>query len=367
MLKADIIVKNKQFYCEITEKLVNAAFCGNYFALQGREIYGIIFSKSQRKVGEYMIKVKRTQWTISLLIAILLFTFIMPFSASAEARRVNTASGERQLTSTIALDGRDYRNLLTVNNKNVWGYTRTSVSVGGSQLSVNGLIINGVQYIPFRAAANALGASYTYSSSTRTSTMRLTGLELVASDACYVTYANGRTLFATTPNVIMGDGRLYIPAEIFAKAVGMKLSSSSNGVSISGQVKPLLSADKFYREDEVFWLARIIHAESSGEPLLGQIAVGAVVMNRVKSAYYPNTIYGVIFDRKYGVQFSPILNGAIYNTPSYTARLAAQICLEGYDVTGGAFFFLEPRLATSSWIPRTREYAFTIANHDFYY
>ena len=310
------------------------------------------------------MKNKKTQRMISVIITAMLLLTVIPFSVSAER---GGDMGERSLTSSIALDGREYKNLLTVSNKNIWAYSRTDVVVGGRQASVKGAIINGVHYIPLRAVANALGASYSYSSATRTSTLRLSGLELVASDVCYVTYANGRTLFATTPNVIMSDGRLYIPATVLAKAVGMSLTTSSTKVNISGSYKPLVSADKYYREDEIFWLARIIHAESSGEPLLGQIAVGAVVMNRVKSAYYPNTIYGVIFDRKYGVQFSPVLNGTIYNTPSYSARLAAQICLEGYDVTGGTFFFLEPRLATSSWIPRTREYAFTIANHDFYY
>ena len=196
--------------------------------------------------------------------------------------------------------------------------------------------------------------------------MRAPGLEIIAGDGCYVTYANGRTLFNTTPNVIMSDGRMYIPVSVFAKAVGMSVSTDSV-VRISGKYTPLLSADKFYREDEVFWLARIIHAESRGEALLGQIAVGNVVLNRVRSAYYPNTIYGVIFDRKYGVQFSPILDGTIYNTPGYSATLAAKICLEGYDVSGGAFFFLNTALATSSWIPLNRAYAFTIGNHDFYY
>jgi N-acetylmuramoyl-L-alanine amidase len=158
-----------------------------------------------------------------------------------------------------------------------------------------------------------------------------------------------------------------MPVSVFAKAVGMTVSSSGGNIRLTGGFKPILSASKFYREDEVFWLARIIHAESRGEPLLGQIAVGSVVMNRVKSNYYPNTIYGVIFDRKYGVQFSPVLDGSIYNTPGYTSTLAAKICLEGYDVTGGAFFFLAPDLATSSWIPRTREYAFTVGGHDFYF
>ena len=164
----------------------------------------------------------------------------------------------------------------------------------------------------------------------------------------------------------MSDGRLYIPASVFAKAVGMRIDATDSRINLMGVYSPLMSGDRFYRPDEVLWLARIIHAESRGEPLIGQIAVGNVVLNRVRSAYYPNTIYGVIFDRKWGVQFSPVLDGTIYNTPSYNATLAAKIALEGYDVSDGAFFFLNVSLATSSWIPRTREYAFTVANHDFY-
>ena len=91
----------------------------------------------------------------------------------------------------------------------------------------------------------------------------------------------------------------------------------------SGAYSPLAPASKFYRPDEVLWLSRIIIAESRGESLLGQIAVGNVVLNRVKSRDFPNTIYGVIFDRKYGVQFTPVANGTIYNTPGYTETLAA--------------------------------------------
>jgi hypothetical protein len=155
--------------------------------------------------------------------------------------------------------------------------------------------------------------------------------------------------------------------DVEVKAIGMSVDVSGNNLKINGKFTPILHADKFYREDEVFWLGRIIHAESEGEPLLGKIAVGNVVLNRVKSAYYPNTIYGVIFDRKYGVQFSPVLDGSIYNTPSYNSVLAAKICLEGYSLAEGVFFFLAPEYATSSWIPQSRKYAFTIGNHDFYY
>ena len=207
---------------------------------------------------------------------------------------------------------------------------------------------------------------YSYDSKSKTSIMRLSGLTVSATDGNYAVMANDRPLFAMTPTVIMSDGRMYIPAEAFAKATGLLLSFDGGRVNLSGSLKPLAAASKYYREDEVFWLARIIHAESSGESLIGKIAVGNVVLNRVRSAYYPNTIYGVIFDRKYGVQFSPISNGAIYNTPSYASYLAAKICLEGFDLSEGAFFFLRPEHSTSSWIPDSREYVFTIGKHDFY-
>jgi N-acetylmuramoyl-L-alanine amidase len=146
----------------------------------------------------------------------------------------------------------------------------------------------------------------------------------------------------------------------------MTASVSDGEVRITGKYSPIIHASKYYRSDEVLWLARIIHAESRGEPLLGQIAVGNVVLNRVRSSSYPNTIYGVIFDRKYGVQFSPVLDGTIYNTPSYNSTLAAKICLEGYDISDGALFFLRPELSTSSWIPNNRPYSFSVGKHDFY-
>ena len=259
-----------------------------------------------------------------------------------------------------------FLSLKGVSSRAVSSYQRGTVKVAGTTLSQKSLKINGTDYIPARLAAEALGLTYTYKSSTKSVTLTGQGLSMTFSDGCYVTYANDRALFSETPIVLMNDGRIYIPAQIFAKAVGLSFTSGST-VTLSGKFSPILHASKYYREDEVFWLARIIHAEAQGEPLLGQIAVGNVVLNRVRSAYYPNTIYSVIFDRKYGVQFSPILDGSIYNTPSFNSTLAAKICLEGYDLSEGAFFFLRPEISSSSWIPNNREYAFSIGKHDFYY
>ena len=179
-------------------------------------------------------------------------------------------------------------------------------------------------------------------------------------------YANGRALFATSPSVLMSNGRMYVPFESLARALSLGYEYSSDTVRTKGTAAPLTPAEQYYREDAVYWLSRIISAESRGESLLGQIAVGNVILNRVASGDFPNTIWGVIFDRKYGVQFSPVANGTVYNAPTYNATLAAKICLEGFTLSDETMYFVAPKVVSDSWIQRTREYAFSIGNHDFY-
>ena len=191
---------------------------------------------------------------------------------------------------------------------------------------------------------------------------------MIVTDGSYITEANGRILLSKTPSVILSDGKMYIPVRILAKALSLDVEwVAPSGVKLSGVAKGLVSAEEYYRSDDLYWLSRIISAESRGEPLLGQIAVGNVVLNRRRSPDYPSTIYGVIFDRKYGVQFSPVKDGSIYMTPTYSSVLAAKICLEGISVSDKVLFFMQPEISTSSWIVNNRKYAFTIANHYFFY
>ena len=255
-----------------------------------------------------------------------------------------------------------------ITTRNLWQQTQRTVTVNGKTLSEPGVVMNGILYLPLRAFANAVGnATVGYNKSTKTATLQMDGLYLTATDGGFVTYANDRPLFSFSPNVLMSNGRMYVPASALTKALGVEIMSHTrDGVTVTGKYTPLTHASKFYREDEVYWLSKIISAESGGESLIGQIAVGDVIMNRVKSPHYPNTIYGVIFDRKYGVQFSPILDGSIYKDPTYTATLAAKICLEGTSLSDDALFFLNPRAAQSNWIVKSREYAYSIGGHDFY-
>ena len=269
----------------------------------------------------------------------------------------------------IIEDGKISYDLAGISSKKVSSYTAYSVTVDGRRLSSSALMINSTLYLPARAFLEALGAKVSYNSRTKTLTATANGFNLSAADGGFVTYVNDRPLFAFSPNAVMSNGRMYIPASTLVKATGTsinKVSTSVSSVDIKGKLSPIAHASSYYRDDEVFWLARIITAEARGESLLGQIAVGNVIVNRVKSNSYPNTIYGVIFDRKWGVQFSPVLDGTIYNTPTYNATLAAKIILEGTTLSENSLFFLNPKTAESNWIVKSREYQYTIGGHDFY-
>ena len=133
------------------------------------------------------------------------------------------------------------------------------------------------------------------------------------------------------------------------------------------QAKKMVKADSAYDYEDLYWLSRIISAEAKGEGFTGQIGVGTVVLNRVRSSQFPNTVKGVVFDKKYGTQFTPVANGTIYQTPTQSAVIAAKMCLDGYTLSNSVLYFLNPSIATSSWIQNNRKYAFRVGNHEFYY
>lgn len=230
------------------------------------------------------------------------------------------------------------------------------------------VIIDSITYVPLRNFCNLFAdCDITWNGKTSTATVKSADLTMtVRSGAIYIT-ANGHYYY-TVGKVLNLGGHLYVPIRPLAKAFSEDLvwNAKLRRVELlhNGSVRAVKTAS--YNADDLYWLSRIISAEAKGEPFLGQIAVGNVVLNRVRSRSYPNTIYGVIFDRKYGTQFSPVSFGTIYQKPTESAVIAAKICLEGYTVSDSALFFVNPRLATNNWIQRTRPYEFTIGNHDFY-
>ena len=135
-----------------------------------------------------------------------------------------------------------------------------------------------------------------------------------------------------------------------AAALGMTLSGSSSGSS-SGS----------YSSSDEYLLAKCVYAEARGEPYVGQVAVAAVVLNRVRSASFPNTIAGVIYQPW---AFTCVNDGQINLSPDNNAIKAAKDALNGWDPTNGCLYYYSPATATSSWI-WSRPVMLSIGKHNF--
>ena len=121
------------------------------------------------------------------------------------------------------------------------------------------------------------------------------------------------------------------------------------------------SSSSSSNSSDINLLSRIIYSESRGEPYAGQVAVGAVVLNRVKSSSFPNTLSGVVYQTG---AFDAVSDGQINLTPNSTARKAAQDALNGWDPSYGAIYYFNPNTATNAWI-WSRPQTVTIGKHRF--
>lgn len=147
-------------------------------------------------------------------------------------------------------------------------------------------------------------------------------------------------------NGLTVDGRV---GKATAAALGVTLTSST-----SSSASTIVSADQKL-------LAKLVYAEARGESYKGQVAVAAVVLNRVASSSFPNTISGVIYQTG---AFSCVSNGSINNTPNDTAIRAALDAMNGWDPTNGCLYYYNPGKTSDSWI-RTRTVVTVIGNHYF--
>ena len=109
--------------------------------------------------------------------------------------------------------------------------------------------------------------------------------------------------------------------------------------------------------------AQIVHAEANGESYIGKVAVAEVILNRVNSPEFPNTISGVIYQPG---QFSPVADGSLYNTPAADDYAAVDEAMQGGDITGGALFFYNPAVSGANWLDSLTT-STVIGNHVFKY
>ena len=150
-------------------------------------------------------------------------------------------------------------------------------------------------------------------------------------------------------NGLTADGRVGAKT---AAALGVTLKGSASSATTTGSQT---SANQYL-------LARLVYAEARGESYKGKVAVAAVVLNRVRSSSFPNTLSGVIYQSG---AFESVMNGSIYNTPTDDCLRAAKDAMNGWDPTGGCLYYYNPRnVSSSSWI-LTRTVHTVIGNHSF--
>lgn len=166
-------------------------------------------------------------------------------------------------------------------------------------------------------------------------------------DGIYGAKTKAAVKYFQRKNGLTADG---VAGDKTLAALGISTTSSASSSSGSS-----------YSNNDVNLLARLIYGEARGESYVGQVAVGAVVLNRVKSASFPNTVAGVIYQ---GYAFTAVADGQINLTPNATAKKAAQDAMNGWDPTYGAIYYYNPATATSSWI-FSRQTLVTIGNHVF--
>ncbi len=249
------------------------------------------------------------------------------------------------------------------------GDVPVSFEYGSSRSMSYGKLVDDTTYFHIRSFSDENGAvEVRWDAKTDSAYVTCSDLTVVAKVGVPYIIANGRVIYNGRAN-FAEDGKLYVPARSLCKAFGFQIiwNAEDGSVHVINEGTPIENAETFYNKNDLYWLSRIISCEAGGtEPLVGQIAVGNVVLNRVEDDNNPDTVYDVIFDRRYGVQFAPAATPKIYQEPLEISVIAAKICLEGYSVTDDALYFYAPKYTYAAWIEENREYLFTIGGHKFF-
>ncbi len=250
------------------------------------------------------------------------------------------------------------------------GAESLSLTVGDIDLPQGfAAVIGGIAYAPADELCGLLADIEVSGSFDDENTYRICGdgvdITAVIGEA-YIT-SLGRVLWCGRGGEVgcLDDGVVILPIEPICRALGLEFEMEDGHAMIDGEVA-VKSADDVYDSESLYWLSRIISAESRGEPFEGQIAVGCVVLNRLRQLDYLDSVYEVIFDRRYGIQFSPAYSGSVYNEPTESSVRAAKVCLEGYSISDSIIYFINSADILPEWMSVGCRLIVTIGHHDFY-
>lgn len=228
--------------------------------------------------------------------------------------------------------------------------------------SADPFIYEQTTYVSLRSVTMALRPDAVVAWESDHAVVTADGLSITAYPNKKYMVANGRYLYLPY-GVRFENNCIMVPVRELAKALGAQVwwNPDDSNVYITSGTGAIVSGDEFYNSDSVYWLSRIIFAESGNQSLEGKIGVGNVILNRVNSPSFPNTIYGVIFQSN---QFTPASSGSIYKDPNTDSIIAAKLCLDGAVLLPSALWF--NRTSCNSWAARHKSCVATIGAHSFY-
>ena len=238
-------------------------------------------------------------------------------------------------------------------------------------LSARAYVSGEAVFLPPEAVCAAAGMSMSWSEDGGALTLSVPGAVLTGLKGNGYFEADGRYIYAPDGWLVRGDV-LYLPGDAVERLFGVEISFSEehDRLELSTEDLAVISGGANYYElnydaDLLYWLPQIINAEAKFEPLAGQIGVGNVVMNRLSSPDFPDTIFEVIYDTEHTIQFEPISTGGIFQEPTEQATIAAYLCLEGYSTVDDCLYFVNPEFG-SGWFDSSLELVDTIGHHNFY-
>lgn len=242
------------------------------------------------------------------------------------------------------------------------------ITIGETELSTKQMTwYEGDIYVSVEMFLNACGAKFALSQDG--STMKVAGV--VSDDTIFAISAvakknyvnvNGRYIYIAH-GVRFSGKSCYLPLTVLLCATGCSKDTSDSATSqtyIPG-LRSMTVGSEFYNETVVYWMAKTIYSEAGNQSLEGKIAVGNVIVNRVRSDRYPNTVTGVIFQKN---QFSGVLTDNFKVDPPEECVIAAKIALEGTQIYHNVMYFNVAGMDT--WAKRNRPFLDKLGGHDFY-
>lgn len=231
-------------------------------------------------------------------------------------------------------------------------------TLDGESMEVEAFLYDGVSYFPLEETLKLLCPDTEVLCKAGVYTAKGESFTMTVEKGKTYLEINGRYLYVPGGfKVREEDGMIMVPARILGQAMGLQVDWKKKVVIFTTVGEPLQEADKPYTDDDLDLIARVITHESGNQPLEGKMAVGNVIVNRVNSSSFPNTISEVIFQKN---QFP----GATNATPNVESVIAAKLILEGANVVPGAYFF--NGVGKACWASRNKELLYTIGGHAFY-